>query len=247
MAILNRITLKNFFRKGSVPTETNFADLIDSSINIVEDGIGRSVDDGFRISPMGYSKRLLSFYENSQKSKPDWFISLNDGNTKDLSFHETDNDYRLVLKNGGNIGIGVSNPSSLLHVNGCVSMSARKGNFATGEVPGDAKWHNILSDLDGVNAFEIMAQISGKKGGGRYAIAHAIALATFGGYLSRWSIRKTAANYGGFLNQIQFRWKGTVNNYALQVRTRRHYGLNDQNAEPYQIKFNASQLWSISE
>ena len=49
MAILNRITLKNFFRKGSVPTETNFADLIDSSINIVEDGIGRSIDDGFRI------------------------------------------------------------------------------------------------------------------------------------------------------------------------------------------------------
>ena len=64
MAILNRITLKNFFRKGSVPTETNFADLIDSSINIVEDGIGRSVEDGFRIAPMGYSKRLLSFYEN---------------------------------------------------------------------------------------------------------------------------------------------------------------------------------------
>jgi hypothetical protein len=74
MAILNRITLKNFFRKGSVPTETNFADLIDSSINIVEDGIGRSIDDGFRIAPMGYSKKLLSFYENSQKIKPDWFI-----------------------------------------------------------------------------------------------------------------------------------------------------------------------------
>ena len=92
-----------------------------------------------------------------------------------------------------------------------------------------------------------MAQISGKKGSGRYAIAHAIALATFGGYLSKWSIRKTAANYGGFLNQLQFRWTGSVNNYALQVRTRRHYGLNDQNAEPYQIKFHVTQLWSISE
>ena len=116
MAILNRITLKNFFRKGSVPTETNFADLIDSSINIVEDGIGRSVEDGFRIAPMGYSKRLLSFYENAQKSKPDWFISLNDGNSKGLAFHESDSENRLVLKNGGNIGIGISNPTSKLEV-----------------------------------------------------------------------------------------------------------------------------------
>ena len=247
MAILNRITLKNFFRKGSVPTETNFADLIDSSINIVEDGIGRSVEDGFRIAPMGYSKRLLSFYENSQKSNPDWFISLNDGNSKGLSFHQTDNDYRLVLKNGGNIGIGISNPTSKLEVKGCIGMDARKGTFVEGQVPGDAKWHNIIAELYEIHAFEIMAQISGKKGSGRYAIAHAIALATFGGYLSKWSIRKTAANYGGFLNQLQFRWTGSVNNYALQVRTRRHYGLNDQNAEPYQIKFHVTKLWSISE
>lgn len=247
MAILNRITLKNFFRKGSVPTETNFADLIDSSINIVEDGIGRSVEDGFRIAPMGYSKRLISFYENSQKSSPAWFISLNDGNAKGLTFHESDNDYRLVLKNGGNIGIGIPNPTSKLEVKGCIGMDARKGTYAAGQVPGDAKWNNILADLDGINAFEIMAQISGKKGSGRYAIAHVIALATFGGYLSRWSIRKTAANYGGFLNQLQFRWTGSVNNYALQVRTRRHYGLNDQNAEPYQINFHVTQLWTVSE
>jgi hypothetical protein len=126
-------------------------------------------------------------------------------------------------------------------------MDARKGTFKIGQVPGDAKWHNILEELDGIHAFEIMAQISGKKGSGRYAIAHAIALATFGGYLSKWSIRKTAANYGGFLNQLQFRWKGEVNNYALQVRTRRHYGLNDQNAEPYAIRFNVTQLWSDAE
>ena len=247
MAILNRITLKNFFRKGSVPTETNFADLIDSSINIVEDGIGRSVEDGFRIAPMGYSKRLLSFYENSQKSTPDWFISLNDGSSKGLSFHQTDNDHRLVLKNGGNIGIGISNPTSKLEVKGCIGMDSRKGTFVEGQVPGDAKWHDIIAELDEIHAFEVMAQISGKKGSGRYAIAHAIALATFGGYLSKWTIRKTAANYGGFLNQLQFRWTGSVNNYALQVRTRRHYGLNDQNAEPYQIKFHVTQLWSISE
>ena len=247
MAILNRITLKNFFRKGSVPTETNFADLIDSSINIVEDGIGRSVEDGFRIAPMGYSKRLLSFYENSQKSIPDWFISLNDGSSKGLTFHQSDNDHRLVLKNGGNIGIGISNPTSKLEVKGCIGMDARKGTFAEGQVPGDAKWHDIIAELDEIQAFEVMAQISGKRGSGRYAIAHAIALATFGGYLSKWSIRKTAANYGGFLNRLQFRWTGTVNNYALQVRTRRHYGLNDQNAEPYQIKFHVTKLWSISE
>jgi len=244
MALLNRITLKNFFRKGTVPTETHFADLIDSSINIVEDGIARSVEDGFRIAPMGYSRRLLSFYESSQAARPDWSISLNEASTRGLSFRDAEGNHRFVLKNGGNVGIGLSNPESRLEVKGFVAMEGRKGTFASGSVPADAHWHDILGGLDGVHALEIVAQVAGNKGSGRYALIHAIAVATFGGFLSRWSIRKTAAHYGGFLNGLQLRWIGSLNNYALQVRTRRHYGLNDRSAEPFAIQFHVTSLLS---
>ena len=39
MAIRDRFSLKKFFRKGSMPTEQQFADLIDSSINRKDDGL----------------------------------------------------------------------------------------------------------------------------------------------------------------------------------------------------------------
>jgi hypothetical protein len=77
MALLNRQSLKNYFKKGSAPTEQHFIDLIESSINIVDDGIARGVDQGFRISPIGHSNRLLSFFKNMQKRDPEWFITLN--------------------------------------------------------------------------------------------------------------------------------------------------------------------------
>ena len=38
MALINRQTLKNYFKKGGFATEKHFVDLIDSSLNVVDDG-----------------------------------------------------------------------------------------------------------------------------------------------------------------------------------------------------------------
>ena len=45
---------------------------------------------------------------------------------------------------------------------------------------GDGNWQTIVFNLDGINGFELVASIRGKKGSGRYALAHAIALSAFG-------------------------------------------------------------------
>ena len=242
MALLNRQTLRNYFKKGSAPTEQQFSDLIDSTINIVDDGIDRGVDSGFRLSPVGYSNRLLSFYMNLQKKDPEWFVSLNENDIPGIAFQESNHGPRLVLKDGGNIGVGVSNPRYKLDVNGTVSMTNRVGSLLQGEVPGDGKWHDIIKKLEKPSAFEIMAKIDGRKGSGKYALAHAIAINTFGGMLSFGKIRKSDAYYGNFFNRLKFRWSGELYNYSLQVKTSSHFGTDEKTGEPYPIEFQVSGL-----
>ena len=43
MASKNRETLKNYFKKGGFATEKEFSDLIDSSMNLIDDGISIAV------------------------------------------------------------------------------------------------------------------------------------------------------------------------------------------------------------
>ena len=50
--------------------------------------------------------------------------------------------------------------------------------------------------------------------------------------------------YSNFFNKLSFRWVGEMHNYQLQVRTRRHYGVNEVDGKPYQIKFNISRFFS---
>jgi hypothetical protein len=247
MTLLNRQTLKNYFKKGSFPTEMHFSHMIDSMINIVDDGIGRGVEDGFRISPLGFSKRLISFFGSYKDRLPSWHISLNENDIDGLSFQEGDQGVRLSLRKGGNVGINTLTPMHTLEVKGTCGFETRTGTFKKGKVPGDGKWHNIISGLDKIQAFEVMAQVSGRPLSGKYAIAHAIALTTFGGRMSKWKVRNTSAYYGSFFNRLQFRWDGTLHEYALQVRTRRHYGLDDRNGEPYLIQYNITRLWNPEE
>jgi hypothetical protein len=242
MALLNRQSLKNYFRKGNAPTEQHFADLIESTLNIVDDGIARGADHGFRISPIGHSHRLMSFFANMQKQEADWYLSLNENNIPGLSFYETGKGPRLVLKEGGKIGINVLNPRYSLDIKGAIGVTHRIGTLFQGEVPGDGKWHDLVSGLREPSAFEIMARIDGRKGSGKYALAHAIALNTFGGRFSFGKINTTRAWYGSFFNRIRFRWSGELYDYSLQVKTSSHFGINEKNGEPFPIQFQITGL-----
>ena len=58
MALINRNTLKNYFKKGGFAKENHFVDLIDSTLN--------SVDDGIEINKKRWTqtKLLLPFPQN---------------------------------------------------------------------------------------------------------------------------------------------------------------------------------------
>ena len=68
MALINRQTLKNYFKKGGFTTEKHFVDLIDSSLNIVDDGISIQKEHGLKINPLGFSTKLISFFKNQPRN-----------------------------------------------------------------------------------------------------------------------------------------------------------------------------------
>lgn len=70
----DRPTLKSFFRNGALPTAEHYRDLIDSTVNQVEDGFSKSVPDGLRIHSAGSSLRLLSFYQGAGTPDPSWVV-----------------------------------------------------------------------------------------------------------------------------------------------------------------------------
>ncbi len=69
MGIKNRETLKNYFKKGGFATEKQFIDLIESSMNVVDDGITIKPKTGLKINPLGESSKLISFFKRILKKK----------------------------------------------------------------------------------------------------------------------------------------------------------------------------------
>lgn len=56
----DRHTLKSYFQKGDVPTEEQFAELIDSVPNIVDDGEAVRTEDGWALYPRKGGKLTLT-------------------------------------------------------------------------------------------------------------------------------------------------------------------------------------------
>lgn len=232
MSEKNRAFLKNLFLKGKIPKESDFHDLLDSTINKEDDGIYKSKGEGFKILSSGVNGEVMSFFDNLKDLNPNWYINqkTEDGN-QGLNIGEPNGGSRLFIEKGGNIGIGNTKPESKLDVNGQIASHGRIGLFAYGEVPADGNWHDVLSELNEYNVFELVAS-TGKKGA--HAVLHAIAVSTYG--KSKPGISKTSGRYGSFMNQLNLRWTGSYFNYQLQIKSKKNYG------DGVLIKYNISKL-----
>ena len=235
MAIISRDHLKKAFEKGAIPSQQDFANLVDSLSHKQEDGF-ITQEEGLKISPKGSTKKMITFFNNLSDLKPRWGIEQHPKSGTDfgLNFVDQEGESRLFLKENGNVGIGSLNPTAKLEVGGNIKMHGRRGTYSDGEVPGDSKWHNITPRLNHCHAFDVMAKI-GKPGRGLYSILHATALSAFGNSSS--SITKTEAHYGSFRNKLDVRWAGTTFDYYLQVRTKRNYG------DGGMIRYYVTNLW----
>ncbi len=233
MSLQNRDTLKSFFKKGQRPSENDFNDFIDSVINKVDDGVSKSSEDGLMLSPIGASKKLLSFYKSIEDKSPAWGLDINDADGN-LNINNHLGDSIMSFQSNGKVGINKVDPDHALDVHGVIGMEARIGTKYQGKILADGEWYPILTELNGCHALEIVAGV-GKKKSGRYALVHVNALSTYG--KSKNVIDVKQAYYGVSGNKIELRWTGSTYNFNLEMRTRSNY------EGKYYIKYFISDLW----
>jgi hypothetical protein len=241
MTSRNRETLRSYFGDGMRPSRDHFADLVDSMLNMTDEGFRKTPDHGLEIStPIGHDG-LLSFYRDQNPKQALWSVSY--GGTSDQLLvrrtavnEQEESAALLTLDPGGHVGINHGAPQHALDVGGTACMEGRIGrrpDSTTTPLPADGQWHDLTEVLTGCQAFEVMAGV-GNVGTGHFALLHAFALNTFNprpGLLEwlvpRKRIRSHQAHYGRLLDRLQLRWNGSSGrgaSYRLQIRTRSDYG-----------------------
>lgn len=248
MAKKNRSTLKRYFGKGALPTEDHFADLIDSSLNMVDEGFSRSPKNGVEISLIGQHARLISFFKSVANSHASWSIKFNH-ETNRLSFVKVGDDDTdapiLSLDTAGRVGVNKEAPDYTLDVHGVLASHGRIGGNPDGRksVAADGQWHDITDTLSGCHAIEVMAGV-GNRGTGRYAIMKALAMNAYNpsglifNFLNlKKRIRYQQSYYLSRINRIKLRWNTVENGYRLQLRTNCDFG------EGILVRFYLTELW----
>lgn len=245
MAKRSRTELKNIFRKGKVPEERNFHDMIDSMVNQSDDGISGIVGGGLALFE-GPDSSLLEFYESPEAAGPDWYIRRkNPAGVEGFDLGESVEEKserslrpqsRLFIRHGEGIGIDNADPAHTLDVAGAVGMENRVGTYAVGTVPADGQWRNIIpanksSGPKGYFALEVLAHTKAKEGWKLHSITHALCVGAYpkgSRGLKRLfgihNVRGIQANtfvYSRKRQRIQFRWAGSVVQPRLEIRSRR--------------------------
>lgn len=255
----NRNTLTDNFTTGAMPSQEEFADLIDSVVNIVDDGFEKSPKDGWKVAQLGNDGKLMSFYDQITVKSPLWSIAFSmsgyggdEAGRKNLNlFCGEDRASGLTLamapgeepgdqnRHKVRVGVNQSSPDHELDVQGTVASNARVGR-AGKRVPADGQWHPIVQGLNGCQALEVMAGV-GKKNSGKYALMHAFALNTFNSKKS--SISYHQAHYLSKCDKIELRWAAETGKetYALEMRTRCSYGADGENS--IYICYHITELW----
>lgn len=254
----NRDTLKKRFGDGEMPSAGDFGDLIESVLNIHDDGIAHNERDGLRLTQIGGSDRVLSLYSAVEEESTAWAFGLDGhdarltldaalrgGARDEMGTDDADGGGYAVLtllapdgaaRGDGRVGINTRHPRHQLEVDGVVASSGRVGAAGARPAPADAEWHTIGGPYQGCTALEVTAG-AGRRDSGKYALMHAFALRTFD---AKGEITCHQAHYGSRRHRLQLRWlddKAVPGNYYLQLRVGCAYGGNTR------IRYHMTSLW----
>lgn len=227
MAKRNRETLASFFKDGKCPSERNFRDLIDSTVNILDDGFSKTGEEGLMLAPKHDSNTLMSF-STKPGATPSWVFSINDD--EDLSIKEREKEDEKETQEKKKRAALRLNASQTIITGDVEIRGIRKGTPIDSKLKqpiADGKWHSITEDLYGIYAMEIVATVCGEKGDGEYAVLVAWATLCYGNH----GIKSIGSHYGFWRHKIKIRWrKGKDKKCSLQVKTRLKYTSKKQPA-----------------
>ncbi|MDR7334594.1 hypothetical protein [Roseateles asaccharophilus] len=238
MTTRNRATLRQFFEEGRQPSSDHFGDLIDSMLNMSDEGFRKTPEHGFEITS---DEALMSFYREQNSQDPIWSVGFG-GDRNQLLLRAGEGSTNgappvLALDLAGRAGIGTAQPQEALDVRGVIASQGRRGTIHRHDTEGqlllaNGEWHKLKGPLQGCQAFEITAGV-GLPESGRFALMHAIAMNTYNpvpGWLA-WTSRRNGircqhAWYGQRCDRLELRWtgdRGRNGKYQLEIRTRCNY------------------------
>lgn len=134
----NRMELKSYFVRNSIPTEKNFIDLIDGMLNQKDDGIVKLPGEPLSLQAAGDQtslKKVINFFDDFATAKPSWTLSLNprtdpgDQGTAKPGWNLGDGDGKnrlFIDRNTGYLGVGTITPKALLDVGGFVQIGEKR-------------------------------------------------------------------------------------------------------------------------
>ncbi|GGH06706.1 tail fiber domain-containing protein [Mucilaginibacter phyllosphaerae] len=125
--IKSKADLKALFKKNSVPTEADFADLIESGLNQSDDGIRKGPGDPLSVVAGGETQELFSFFNSVDAKKPSWKINQNPSKNAKTGFNiynDTRDTCLFIDEKTGNTGIGSTTPGVKLDVVGAVHIGS---------------------------------------------------------------------------------------------------------------------------
>lgn len=239
-----RSMLKERFAQGKMPTEVDFGDLIESMLNMLDEGFEKTPEAGFRVAQVQDGK-LLSFYRDISTGPVLWSVGL-DKASDYLSFQCRNNQPLLTLASETSadgiqrtaVGIRQSNPQHDLDVAGTVAAHARVGRRGELAVPADGNWYDATEYMTGCQAWEVVAGVGAKDSDGRYALMHAFATNAF---TKNDSITYHQSHFGNRCSRIELRWLNNPDDkkfeFKLQMRVGCTYG------DDVWIQYHMTQLW----
>lgn len=111
-----RTQLQKLFKSGAKPSEADFKDLIDGSLNIADDGITKpaGADTPLKISTHGEQENVLDIYAGDT---PTWRLNQKPTTDTEGLNIETGGESKLFIESStGNLGLGITKPIAKLHI-----------------------------------------------------------------------------------------------------------------------------------
>ncbi len=251
MPSIGRRALHQLFGQGTNIPRTAYDNLIDSTINITDDGLEVDKINGLTLKAQPTSGKVISFVGGLNRPDSAWSILMNPERQMGLSISNDQGESMLFLQAGGNIGLGTLNPQTKLDVQGTVAAKGWVGTYSEGLVNADSRWYTIMHNLDACQGFEAIAHIKYDELHA-FDLTHTTILISGGRKGKRIQTKRATLAYGWFWERlrrpIRFRWKLDPNTppdspprYLLQIRSSRK--LKPLHNKQAMIYFRLSKIW----
>ncbi|MDL2309822.1 hypothetical protein LJC39_01720 [Parabacteroides sp. OttesenSCG-928-B22] len=211
-----RDELKKYFGAGQKPTSEDFADLIDSMVNIVDDHIAGKLE----LATEQENDAAIEFKKRVIDKQPVWKIAMDKNecliirggqdDTKILTLHP---DKKIELGAGNDVIV-----SGSLCANSLLGRAAGSGKFVA-----DGQWHDLIAGSKGPKAYEIIA---GCETFNNYNFALTKVVAT---QFDNSPIRVRKRNFSWKTigaSKIQIKWFPKEDGCVLRIRSHKNLGSN---------------------